>query len=87
MTLPGSALFPPPPPPHPTSLIHELYGLTSGFTRLIMKTKYACYGLVGMHANFDDNRTKSTETSNMKICRWGKRKKSPRLFSSFPPPA
>ena len=61
----------------PTSLKHELYGLTSGFTRLIMKTKYAYYGLISLHANFHDNRTKSTETSNMKICRWGGKEKEP----------
>ena len=53
--LPGLvALFPFP----PTSLKHEFYGLTSGFTRLIMKIKYACYGLISLHANFHDNRTK-----------------------------
>ena len=36
-----------------------------------MKTKYACYGLISLHANFHDNRTKGTATSNIKICRWG----------------
>ena len=62
----------------PTSLKLELYGLTSGFTRLIMKTKYACFGLISLHANFHDNRTKGTATSNIKICRWGGgSKKSP----------
>ena len=69
------ALFPSPPP---TSLKHELYGPTSGFTRLIMKTKYACYGLISLHANFHDNRT----TTNMKICRWGEKEKEPRSFVS-----
>ena len=47
-----------PPPPPPTSLKHEFYGLTSGFTRLIMATKYVCHGLISLHANFYDNRTK-----------------------------
>ena len=47
------ALFPFP----PTSLKHEFYGLTSGFTRLIMKTKYVCHGLISLHVNFHVNRT------------------------------
>ena len=51
------ALFPlPPPPPHE----HQFYGLTSSFTRLIMKTKYVCHGLVYLHVNFHDNRTMQT---------------------------
>ena len=50
---PGSFSFPP-----PTSFKHEFYGLTSGFTRLIMKSKYACYGLISLHVDFHDNRTK-----------------------------
>ena len=49
----GSFSFPP-----PTSLKHELYGLTSGFTRFIMMTKYVCHGLISLHVNFHDNRTK-----------------------------
>ena len=71
----------------PTSFKHELYGLTSSFTRLIMKTKYVCHGLISLHVNFHDNRTKWTVTSNIKFCRWGggKRKKSPNFLflSSF----
>ena len=77
----------------PTSLKHEFYGLTSGFTRLIMKTKYACYGLISLHVSFHDNRTKWTVTSNIKICRWGEKEKEPKfsqhflaLFPFFPPP-
>ena len=27
--------------------------------------------LISLHANFHDNRTKLTVTSNIKICRWG----------------
>ena len=61
------ALFPFP----PTSHKHEFYGLTSGFTRLIMKTKYVCHGPVSLHVIFHDNRTKVTVTSNIKLCRWG----------------
>ena len=55
----------------PTSFKHEFYGVTSGFTRLIMKTKYVCHGLISLHVIFYDNRTKGTETLNTKICRWG----------------
>ena len=61
------ALFPFP----PTSLKHELYGLMSGFTRLVMKIKYVCNGLISLHVSFHGNRTKWTLTSNIKICRWG----------------
>ena len=67
-------------PPPPTSLKHEFYALTSGFTRLIMKTKYVCHGLISLHVNFHDNRKKRTVTLNIKSCRWGKRKKSRNLF-------
>ena len=41
----------------PTSHEHQCYGLTSGFTRLIMKTKYVCHGLISVQVNFHDNRT------------------------------
>ena len=73
----GNGLFYLPPPPPPTSLKHEFYGLTSGFTRLIMKIKYVCHGLVSLHVNFYDNRTKWTLTSIIKICRWGGEEKEP----------
>ena len=53
-----------------TSLKHEFYGLMSGLTRLIMETKYVCNGLISL-ANFHDNWTKRTVTSNIKVCRWG----------------
>ena len=36
-----------------------------------MKIKYVCHGLISLHFNFHDNRTKWTLTSNIKICRWG----------------
>ena len=62
---------PPPPPPPPTSLKHEINGLTSGFTRLIMKSKYVCHGRISLHVNFHDNRTKWLVISNIKISRWG----------------
>ena len=68
---PYSGSFSSPPPPPPTSLKHELYGLTSGFTRLIMKTKYVWHGLISLHVNFHENHTKWTVISYVKICRWG----------------
>ena len=36
-----------------------------------MKTKNVCQGLISLHVNFYDNRTKLTGTSNLKNCRWG----------------
>ena len=47
------ALFPFP----SISLKHEFYGLTSGFTRLIMNIKYVCHAPINPHVNFHDNRT------------------------------
>ena len=43
-------LFPPPPPPPPPPTSHELQfiSVTSGFTRLSMKTKYVCRGLISL---------------------------------------
>ena len=61
----------------PTSLKLELYGLTSDFTRLIMKTKYVCHGLISLHYNFHDNWTTRTVASNIKNCRWGEKGKEP----------
>ena len=43
----GSFSFPP-----PTSLKQKFYGLTSGFTRLIMKTKYVCHDVISQYVNF-----------------------------------
>ena len=50
----GSFSFPPP----PTALKLEFYGLTCGFTRLIMKSNIVYHGLNSLHVNFHDNRTK-----------------------------
>ena len=41
-----------------------------------MKTKYVCHGLISLHGNFHDNRTKWTVVSNKKIAGGGGRKKS-----------
>ena len=70
----------PPPPPAPTSHKHEFFGLTSGFTRLILNTKYVCHGIISRHVNFHDTRTKWTVTSSIKICRWGEKEKEPINF-------
>ena len=61
------ALFPFP----PTS--HELQNIsvTSGFTRLSMKTKYVCRGLISLHVNFCNNRTMWSTNLHVKNCRWG----------------
>ena len=42
-----------------------------------MKSKYVCNGLISLHIEFHDNRTKWTENSNIKICRWGETEKEP----------
>ena len=55
----------------PTSHKHRFYGLTSKFTRLIMKTKYVFHGLIYQHGNFHDNRTRWTVIFSMENCRWG----------------
>ena len=54
-------------PPPPTSHEHQFYGVTSSFTRLIMKTKY-----VSPHANFHNDRTMRTVTLLEKIASGGK---------------
>ena len=47
------ALFPFP----RTSHKYRFYGVTNGFTRLSMKTKYVCQGLNSPYAKFDNNLT------------------------------
>ena len=49
-----AALFPSPPP---TSHMDQFYGVTRGFTRLIMKTKYVCHVLISPYAKFCINPT------------------------------
>ena len=77
----------------PTSRQFQLISVTSGFTRLIMKTKYVCRGLISLYVNFHNNRTMWSTNLHVKICRWGGvRKKSPRAdlgggrTSFFSPP-
>ena len=43
----------------------------SGFTRLIIKTKYVCHGPVNPHASFLVNRLVKTVILLVKKCRWG----------------
>ena len=77
-----AALFPFP----PTSNEHQFYGLTSDFTRLIMKIKFVCDCLIYSHVNFHDNRTMRTVILFIKNCRWGGggwEEKEPRSQRSF----
>ena len=60
-----------PPPPHPTSHTHQLYGVTSGYTRLIMKTKHACHGLISLLVKFHKNLTMRTLFLHVKNRKWG----------------
>ena len=55
----------------PTSYEHQFYDVMSDFTRLIMNTKYVCYGPMSPHANFLVNRVVRTVILLVKSCRWG----------------
>ena len=44
-----------------TSHDYQFYGLTSGFTRLRMNTKYVCHSLFKPHSNLDTNREEWTK--------------------------
>ena len=64
-------------PPPPTSDELQFFSVTSGFTRLIMKTKYVCHGLISLYDNFHNNRTMWSTNLLVKICRWeGKGKRA-----------
>ena len=67
--------------PH-TSHDHQFYGVTSGFTRLNMRTKCVLHILISRHVNFHNDRTMWTVTIPVKTCRWGGRKKSQTLYWS-----
>ena len=78
----GSFSFP------PTSDELQFFSVTSGFTRLIMKTRYVCHGLISLYVNFQNNRTMWSTNLLVKICRWGGgggggRKKSQQLLSTL----
>ena len=76
-TQPSRLFFLPP----PTSNELHFFSATSGFTRLSMKTKYVCRGLISIYVNFHNNPNKWSTNLHVKIRRWGKRKKS-RLLNS-----
>ena len=52
----------------------KYYGSSSGFTRLSMKIKYGCHGLIKRHASFYTNKTMCIEKLLVKIGSWGERK-------------
>ena len=55
-----------------TSYEHQFFDVMSGFTRLIMKTKYVCHGPhVRPHVNFRGNRSVGTVILLAKNCKWG----------------
>ena len=55
----------------PTSRQLQLISVTSGFTRLSMKTKYVFRDLIGLYVNFHNNRTMWSINLHVKNCRWG----------------
>ena len=67
-----TALFPFPP------ISHELqyFSVTSGFTRLSMKTKYVCRGLISLYVEFHNNRTMWSTNLHVKFCRWGEKERA-----------
>ena len=75
--------FLPPPPPPPTSCQFQLISVTSCFTRLSMKSKYVCRGLIGLYVNFHNNRTMWSINLHVKICRWVGKGKRASNFSQY----
>ena len=73
----GTAIgsFSSPPPPPPTSHELQYISVTSGFTRLSMKTKYVCRGLISLYINFQNNRTILSTNFYVKNCMWGGKRK------------
>ena len=61
----------------PTWRQFQFISVTSGFTRLSMKTKYVCRGLISLNVNFHNNRTMWSKNLHVKICRWGEKEKEP----------
>ena len=57
--------------PTPTSHELQLISVTSGFTRLSMKTKNVCRGLISLYVNFHNNWTMWSTNLHVKIYRWG----------------
>ena len=69
---PIPALFPPPPP---TSHELQYISVASGFTRLNIKTKYVCRGLISLYVSFHNNRTMWPTNLHVKVCTWGEKGK------------
>ena len=61
-------------PPHMN--INQFTGVTSGFTRLSMRTKRVCHGLIILPVNFHFNRTMKRNALLVKIGWWGKGKRA-----------
>ena len=55
----------------PTSHELQYISVTSAFTKLNMKTKYVCRGLISLYVSFHNNRTMWSTNLHVKICRWG----------------
>ena len=66
-------------PPH-TSFF---FSLTSGFTRLSIKTKYICRGLISLYVNFHNNPIKWSTNLHVKLCRWRREGKRAQSLSSL----
>ena len=65
--------------PPPTSDELQFFSVTSSFTRLIIKTKCVCHGLISLYVNFHNNRTMWSTNLLVKTCRWGGKGKRAQL--------
>ena len=59
---------------------HQYYGVTSGFTRLNMKTECVRHIPISPHFKFHNDRTMGTVTSLVKNWRWGEGKRADNLL-------
>ena len=64
----------------PTSHELQFFGVTSGFTRMSMKTKYVRRVLISLYVNFHNNPTMWSTNLRVKVCRWGEKEKEPILL-------
>ena len=56
---------------------HQFYGATSSFTKIIMKTKYVCHGLISPYVSFQFNWIMWTIMIQfVKNCKWGGTKRA-----------
>ena len=69
------------------SLKLQLFSVTSGFTRLIIKAKYVCRRFISLHVKFHNNWTSWSIKFRVKLCWWGagggKRAKLPFMMDAF----